>query len=358
MQGFHAARFLMVLFSLLAVAAPRSSLAVTGTRNDLRKPDEWFSSADAKNAAANILSFQSDLGGWPKNVDTAAAPYSADRALLKPTFDNGATTDELRFLARIFDATHDVNYRDAFERGFDYILKAQYPTGGWPQFYPPDHAYHRYITFNDDAMVRLMEFLREACSSDRCGFLDDARRTAARNAFERGIACILKCQIKVDGKLTAWCAQHDERDYSPRPGRSFELLSLSGNESVDIVRLLMSLDHPTPQIIESINGAVAWLGAAQIRGIRVIDRPDAAAPKGFDRQVVEDPSAPPLWARFYEIGTNRPIFSDRDGVAKRQLSEIGYERRNGYKWLGNWPKRLIEQEYPRWKQKWKLDRGS
>ena len=37
-----------------------------------------------------------------------------------------------------------------------------------------------------------------------------------------------------------------------------------------------------------------------------------------------------MWARFYEIGTNRPIFSDRDGFAKHDLSEIGYERRNGY----------------------------
>ena len=31
--------------------------------------------------------------------------------------------------------------------------------------------------------------------------------------------------------------------------------------------------------------------------------------EGSDVVVVPDASAPPLWARFYEIGTNRPIFS-------------------------------------------------
>ena len=56
-----------------------------------------------------------------------------------------------------------------------------------------------------------------------------------------------------------------------------------------------------------------------------------------------------MWARFYEIGTNRPIFSDRDGIPKRELSEIGYERRNGYAWLGYWPQRLLEREYPAWR---------
>jgi hypothetical protein len=38
-------------------------------------------------------------------------------------------------------------------------------------------------------------------------------------------------------------------------------------------------------------------------------------------------------------------------VARYDLAEIGYERRNGYAWLGNWPRRLLEQEYPAWKAK-------
>jgi PelA/Pel-15E family pectate lyase len=315
----------------------------------LNNPDAWFAGDEAKGIAANILSWQSDLGGWPKNVETADEPFTGKHEDLKPTFDNSATTDELRFLARMYRATQDNKYARAVERGVDYTLKAQYPTGGWPQFYPPDKQYHRYITFNDDAMVRVMEFLRETYTSDRFSLLGDARHQAARAAFDRGIECILKCQIKVGGKLTAWCAQHDEKDYSPRVGRSYELVSLSGSESVGIVRLLMSLDHPSPQVIAAVDGAVAWFRAAELHGIRVEQRPDEKAPKGKNKVVVQDPSAPPMWARFYEIGTNRPIFSDRDGVAKHELSEIGYERRNGYSWLNYWPAKLLSDEYPAWK---------
>lgn len=318
-----------------------ASWAAGGTRDYLKKADPWFGSKEAERIAGNILSWQSDLGGWPKNVDVASKPYSGDRAKLRPTFDNGATTDELRFLARIYNETKDKRYKAAFECGYDHILKAQYPTGGWPQFFPPGKQYHRHITFNDNAMIRLMIFLRETAEDDRYDFLDNRRRSAARKAFDAGVACILKCQIRVDGKLTAWCAQHDELDYRPRPARSYELVSISGSESVDIVRLLMSLRDPGPEVVAAIEGAVAWFEKAAIHGIRV-------EKKNGDRRVVTDASAPALWARFYEIGTNRRIFCDRDGVAKYKLSDIGAERRNGYAWLGKWAESLLKKEYPKW----------
>jgi PelA/Pel-15E family pectate lyase len=120
---------------------------------------------------------------------------------------------------------------------------------------------------------------------------------------------------------------------------------------VGIVRLLMSLENPSDEVVQAIEGAVRWFEVAKLKGIRVEVRKDTQSPTGVNRVVVKDPAAPPLWARFYEIGTNRPIFSDRDGVAKRELSEIGYERRNGYAWLGNWPQRVLEKDYPAWKQR-------
>src|SRR3954468_14452222 len=190
----------VALLALLVVA----QFAFASAKQHLKHPDEWYRSDEGKRIAANILSQQSELGGWPKNVDTTVPYTGTDREKdLKPTFDNGATTDELRFLARAHRATGDARYQQAFLKGYDYILKAQYPTGGWPQFYPPDKAYHRHITFNDDAMVRLMNFLRETYTTDRYAPLDDDRRKSAKSAFDRGVACILKCQITIDGKLTA-----------------------------------------------------------------------------------------------------------------------------------------------------------
>ena len=336
---------------VLALILASSAAAKSSLPDYLKKPDSWFASAEAKTIAANILTYQSDLGGWPKNTDTTSAPYTGDRTQLKATFDNSATTDELRFLARIFNVTKDENFRHAIDKGIDHILRAQYPMGGWPQYYPPPRSYHRHITFNDDATVRLMEFLREVYQSNTFKFVSAEKKTDARIAFDRGFACILKCQIKVDGKLTAWCAQHDETDLSPRPGRSYELVSTSGAESVKIVRLLMSIEHPGPEVVAAIEGAVAWFELVKLTGIRVETRPDTKSPKGTDKVVVKDARAPALWARFYEIGTNRPIFSDRDGVAKWNLSDLGYERRNGYAWLGSWPRQLLDRDYPAWKKK-------
>jgi hypothetical protein len=80
--------------------------------------------------------------------------------------------------------------------------------------------------------------------------------------------------------------------------------------------------------------ALAWFERSKLQGIKLVSVEDAAQPDGFDRIVVQDPTAPPMWARFYDIPTNRPIFCSRDGVPKRTLAEISYERRNGYSWLG------------------------
>lgn len=317
----------------------------------LNRPQEWYSSPEAKKIAENVLSHQSPSGGWHKNVDTFSTLFKGKPEDIKPTFDNGATVDELRFLARYYTATKDETAKIAFLKGFDYILAAQYPNGGFPQSHPPGKGYPKYITFNDFVMTRLLEFLRETTKFESYEFLDAERREKAAQAFKKGIDCILKCQIKVDGKLTAWCAQHDEVTFEPRGARTFELPSISGCESVAIVRLLMSVEEPDLRIIEAVRSAVEWLRSVKIEGIKIVEKVDPSAPSGKDRFVVKDPLAPPLWARFYEIGTNKPIFADRDGVKKYDLAEIGHERRNGYAWYGSWAERLLTVEYPRWEEK-------
>jgi pectate lyase len=347
MRGHH---LIVVILVVEALSCPASA---AGVRDYLNRPEAWHRSEEGRRVAANVLSHQSAAGSWAKNTDTTSKPYEGDRSRIRGTFDNGATTGELTFLARAFRATNDDACRRGFLLGLDHILQAQYRNGGWPQFHPPGDGYARHITFNDETMVRLMRFVREVAMSEGYAFVDEDRRDAAANAFERGIECIVKCQVRVDGKLTAWCAQHDEAKLEPRPARSYELVSLSGSESVGIVRLLMSIEEPSPAVIEAVDAAVAWLDAAKLTGIRVDRVPDPAAPKGTNKVVVNDPTAPPMWARFHEIGTNRPIYADRDGVIKRNLADIGYERSNGYGWLGTWGQPVLEKEYPAWKQRLK-----
>src|SRR6185436_4037565 len=231
---------LFVVWSVLPVAA--------ATRFDFfGKSESWFVSQEARQIGSNVLSWQSVAGSWPKNTDTFTKPYKGERSKIKGTFDNRATTPELRFLALLSVATKEPSFVDAFFKGFDHILAAQYPNGGWPQTYPLPTGYGRHITFNDDAMVRLMDFVRETATNAAYTFIDADRKKRAKQAFDRGIDCILRSQVKVQGKLTAWCAQHDENDLSPRLARAYELVSLSGSESVGLVRLLMSVEPRTPE---------------------------------------------------------------------------------------------------------------
>jgi PelA/Pel-15E family pectate lyase len=100
------------------------------------------------------------------------------------------TIGELRFLARMIQAADDPTYLTAFNRGLAHIFQAQYPAGGWPQYYPPGTKYHRYITFNDHCTVNILEFLlvrhlgRESVDQRLSG-LESAPETVARPHFQK-----------------------------------------------------------------------------------------------------------------------------------------------------------------------------
>jgi len=323
----------------------------------LRQPVAWYQTPEAARIAANVVLYQRTSGGWPKNQEMTAAFSPTERERITgerdtpdSTIDNGATTTQLRFLARVHAASPREELRDAILRGVDYLLGMQYPNGGWPQYWPKPKGYAAHITFNDGAMVNVLMLLQEIASGrGDFAFVDAARRDRAATAVNRGIECILRCQVPLDGRLTVWCAQHDERTLAPAAARSYEHPSLSGGESVGITRFLMSLEAPEPRVVAAIEAAVAWFEAAQLRGIRIVEKPDPGLPKGYDKVVVEDPSAPPLWARFYDVRTNRPIFSGRDGVIKARLADIEHERRVGYAWYTEAPAALLAKDLPAWR---------
>jgi pectate lyase len=332
MQGLVS---VMLLAALLSTSlAGRSVLASGLDWGSYRsKPDAWYAGEEGARLTANILSHQSSRGDWAKNLDTSVSRFAGDPTRIHGTFDNGATLGEVRFLARAFQATGNDACRDAETRAIDQILRAQYPSGGWPQHYPPGPQYHRRITFNDGTMVNLARLMRDVGTSPDFAFVDAVRRERARAAFDAAITCILKCQIKVGGVKTVWCAQHDEVTLEPRPGRSFEPVSLSGAESAEVLTLLMSLPDPSPEVVEAIDSALQWFQRVKLTGIRQIS-------VNGDKRIVADKEAPPVWARFYEIGSDRPIFSGRDGHIQYELASIEPERRNGYAWYGAWGKAL------------------
>lgn len=363
---------IVLLAASLLLLNPSSQVSAQSGRGTvawnaaLRQAPAWYTGAEAVRIADNVLLYQHDNGGWPKNIDMARVLSDADEgrireeqarggtALARSTIDNGATYTQMRFLARVYEATGHERFKEGFLRGLDYVMQAQYEHGGWPQYYPIREGYFEHITFNDDAMIGVMYLLRDVAEERRpYTFVDSPRRQRAAAAIEKGLDVILKTQVEVNGRLTAWCAQYDRHDLSCAKARTYELISLSGNESVDIIRYLMEIEEPSPEVIRAVEEAVDWLERVKLEDIRVVEKEDPSLPGGYDLIVGFDPvGASPMWARFYEIGTNYPMFVGRDGIARDALGEIEHERRVGYRWLGSWARDLLEKEYPLWRERW------
>ena len=117
----------------------------------------------------------------------------------------------------------------------------------------------------------------------------------------------------------------------------------------------MRQPEPDARMLAATDAAVAWLKEVRMQGIRV-DRIKAPSEEflrqtvSFDIVVVSDENAPPIWARHYEIGTNRPVFAGRDGIKKYSLAEIERERRSGTLWYGYWPDYELLGSYDTWRR--------
>jgi len=359
---------LLVAVGLAVSVCPRGWAQSGSERVDwddaLAQAADWYESSEAIRIADNVLLYQHETGGWPKNLDMAQVLTEAERdsirreqaaggtTLSNVTIDNGATYTQIRYLARVYEATGQERFGKGVQRGIDYLLEAQYENGGWPQYYPIREGYYEHVTFNDDAMIGAMRVLRDvAQGEDRFAFVDAERRKRAATATEKGLDVILETQIEVDGTPTAWCAQYDPETLEPAGARSYEPPSISGGESVGIVEYLMEIEDPSPEVIRAVEAAVDWFERVKLTDVELVEVEDSSLPDGYDLVVGYDPTgASPLWARFYEIGTNQPMFLDRDGTVYRALSRIPHERRTGYDWLGDWPRKLLEERYPTWRK--------
>lgn len=312
---------------------------------------KWYGSAEARTTADHIVEWQRPTGGWTKSGDYTRAPTPADDhhdGWSNGTFDNDATITELRFLALTQQAAGDDPragaWRDSFLRGLDYIFAAQYPNGGFPQIYPLAGWYHDAITYNDDAMVHILELLRDIAErKPEFAFVPAATAAEAAQRLERGTDCVLASQLHdAQGRPTVWGQQLDPLTLKPCAARNFEPISECSNESVGLTLFLMSIPHPSPQIIAAVDGAMAWFKLRAMHGV-VWDRQATSGPGLQAKHNAAD-----LWARFYEIGTGRPVFGDRDRTIHYLVTEISEERRHGYGWF-NTRANELPAAYAKWK---------
>lgn len=313
-----------------------------------------ISTVKTDSIAEKMLVYQLSNGGWPKQLEDKSVvkyEYPLTEALMQKikatsplhaTIDNNATSREINALVFAYQKTANKAYLQAAEKGIDYLLKAQYANGGWPQYYPDKSSYRAEITYNDNAMINaLTVMLNIVYQTNGFEVVSASYLPKAEKALKNGIDCILKTQVIQNGKPVIWAAQYDQNTLTPAKARAFEPASLSTGESVGIVRFLMKLKAPSNEIKAAIKHAVDWFESTKIVGYKY------GSIANNDKGLVADTEAV-SWARFYDLNTNKPIFGDRDNSIKSSVEEISKERRVGYAWYGTFAQNLLAKEYPKW----------
>lgn len=326
---------------------------------------------DAAEAAALALARgQLESGGWAYVVEfdpvkrkqwryrTDAGSSDRDRGAADntTTFDDNNTQSALRFLMAFLDAATNRSaaatgeIRSALDFGLAKMIEAQYPNGAWPQRWdgrPRDPSLHpvrkasipaewphtwartnygNYYTLNDGAQQDCIETMLEAFH--RLG--DDRYLKAAK----RGGDFLVLAQLPEP--QPGWAQQYNF-DMEPAWARAFEPPAVCSSESAVAVRVLVDLFLETGErrYLEPIPPFIEWLKRSQL---------------GPDR-----------WARLYELGSNKPLYGDRDGLIHYTLGEISEERRRGYGWQGGFgvPESLnyYETAVKNGPTGWKPDRG-
>ena len=318
--------------------------------------DAWFAGDEAKKLADAILSFQTPAGGWSKHMGFSkglrkpgmqwtSQNEPGEPAHYVATFDNGSTTSEMDLLAGVWQATKREDCKEGFIKGLNFIFAAQFPNGGWPQVYPLEGGYHDDITYNDDAMTHVLELLQGITdNAPRYAFLDDSRRQQAAKSLAAGLGCVLKTQIVQNGKKTVWCAQHDALTLQASPARNMEPATLSGLESAHILKFLMTISKPTPEVVACIESGLKWFEDAKITG---------EGKTKVNGKTTYEPNAAATeirWARFYDLTNNQPVFPGRDGNLYDTFAAMAAKNKVGYDYYTSQSGSIVTNGQKKWRK--------
>ncbi|WP_111642215.1 pectate lyase [Marinimicrobium alkaliphilum] len=316
--------------------------------------------------ADNILLYQRANGGWPVNRhptrkinEAERAQILAEKPFLDGSFDNRNTYPQVEYLSWVYLQTGDIRYRQGALDGLRFTLEAQYDNGGFAHSpYRTEQSYYQHITFADDIMPGVLGFLRAvALGMHPYGYVPMALREQAAEAVAKGNALILELQVRQGDRPTVWAGQYHKDTLEPTTGRPYEVPALASWESVAVVEYLMGIEDPPGPVIGAIESAVDWFERVRFDGMALVEEP-LRAPVEYrfhvathDRVLAESPDAGPVWARFYDLDTNKAVFANRDGFRVPKLADVHLERRTGYDWYGRWPEKLVNEDYPQWQER-------
>jgi PelA/Pel-15E family pectate lyase len=240
-------------------------------------------------------------GSWRYRHEAVDDPYEEGRC----TFDDEVTQAATRLLMGVDAVVGREPYTEAARYALEFMMEAQFPNGAWPQWYPltddyPD-SYTDYYTYNDQVINDCIELMVEAYQV----YGDERYLESA----ERGGNFIILSQVQEP--QPGWAQQY-YWNLSPAWARSYEppavCSKVTSNNMITLLELYLLTGNAT--YLEPLPAAIDWLNRSKI---------------GED-----------LWARFYELGTNTPLYCDRDRKLTYNLSEVSEERRTGYGWQGGY----------------------
>lgn len=266
--------------------------------------------AAAREVGRALVWGQTAAGGWPykptmpAGVATATAPSRLKGA---GTLDDNTSQAAVTFLMHLDQVLDEPWLDQGVRQGVGFLLESQFPNGAWAQQYPLGHGYSDHYTFNDSAINRCIDTLLEAHRLyGTPGYLAAARRGGDFIIASRG-----------KPPQTGWAQQYD-RQLRPAWARAFEPPAYDSSVTGHNIRTLVDLYRYTGErrFLEAVPAAVGWLQRSKL--------------------------GPRRWARLYEVGTNRPIYGDRDGKVHYTVEELSEERRTGYSWHGDYGTGAIE----------------
>jgi PelA/Pel-15E family pectate lyase len=312
--------------------------------------------------ADNMITWQMPHGGFykfavtkydsPWNGTAARSEWTGANGVELGTIDNNATVSEILFLADVYQRSGVTAYRDAARSALDFLLNMQYSSGGWPQVYPARTGtiYSNYVTFNDNAMVRVLILLDQASKMVaplNGDLFTSSQLSSIDGALGSAVEYILAAQIVQNNVKTVWCAQHDPVTYAPLGARSYELPSKSGKESVLVAAFLMTRPQ-TPEIEQAVKAALAWFRSDNVKVADTAYVKRASGSTDDTHNPIQSKPGSTMWYRFYDLDIDKGFFSGRlptdspPGNGKQyDIMAIEPERRYGYEWGGNYAGNLL-----------------
>ena len=243
----------------------------------------------AMDAARALIRGQNEYGGWDHTIDFANLNNKT------VSFDDDQSQSAVSFLMALDQEVDDQDLSAATERAIGMMIATQLDNGGWPHKYPGRGNYHDFATFNDGGINDCIRVMIEAHQ-----YYDDQ---AIEKSLHKAARFLMISQLPPP--QPGWAQQYNEF-LQPSWARTFEppaLCPMVTVENLDtLLDLYLALGDKT--LLEPIPDSLRWL-----REVRLANG---------------------KWARFVEIGTNKPLYYDRGRIRVDSLEELHPERRTGY----------------------------